>query len=63
MTDLPGSALWAARMVMQWAGVALAARGYGDEALWQAVFGAVLTIGGAVWSYAARKRQIAMEPR
>lgn len=63
MTDLPGSALWAARMVMQWAGVALAARGYGDEALWRAVSGAVLTLGGAVWSYTARKRQIAMEPR
>jgi hypothetical protein len=50
-------------MAMQWAGVALAARGYGDEALWQAVGGALLTIGGAVWSWHSRKAQIAMEPR
>lgn len=32
-----GSTAWLARMAMQWAGAALAARGVGDEALWQAV--------------------------
>ena len=63
MNDLPGSALWAVRMVLQWAGVALAARGYGDEALWQAVGGALMTAGGAALSWRARKAQIAAEPR
>lgn len=63
MTDLPGSALWAARMALQWAGVALAARGYGDEALWQAVGGALLTAGGAAWSWRSRQAQLAADPR
>lgn len=62
MTDLPGGALWAARMVIQWGGAALAAQGYGDDAMWQAVGGAVLTAGGAVWSWRARKAQIASVP-
>jgi hypothetical protein len=57
-----GSAAWVARMALQWAGAALAARGVGDEALWQAVGGALMTLGGAVWSWNARRKQIAMEP-
>lgn len=57
-----GSIGWLVRMALQWAGVALAARGYGDEALWQGVSGALMTIGGAMWSWRARAAQIAMEP-
>lgn len=57
-----GSATWLARMVLQWAGAAMAARGFGDEALWQAVGGALMAAGGAFWSWRARQAQIAMEP-
>lgn len=57
------SPAWLARMALQWAGAALAARGYGDEALWQAIGGALMAGVGAVWSWQARKAQIAMEPR
>jgi hypothetical protein len=57
-----GSITWGVRMALQWAGVALAARGYGDETLWQAVGGALLTAGGAAWSWRARKAQIATVP-
>lgn len=58
MPDLPGSAQWAARMLLQWAGAALAARGYGDDALWQAIGGAVITAVGAAWSWHARKARL-----
>lgn len=57
-----GTTAWMARMAIQWAGAALAARGLGDEALWQAVGGALITAAGAAWSWNARRRQIAMEP-
>ncbi len=59
---MTGEVQWLVRMVMQWAGAALAAQGWGDDALWQAVGGALVTLAGAVWSYRARKAQIAMEP-
>lgn len=62
MTDTIGSLAWALRMGLQWGGVWLAAAGYGDEALWQALGGSLLTIGGAVWSWRARKAQKAEVP-
>lgn len=48
-------AMWLARMLGMQAGAALAARGIGDEALWEAVLGGLLAIGNAVWSWQARK--------
>ncbi len=57
-----GEVTWLLRMALQWAGAALAARGIGDDALWQAVGGSVIGLGGAVWSYRSRQQQINMEP-
>ena len=57
-----GSAAWLARMALQWAGAAMAARGFGDEGLWSALSGALMAAGGAVWSWHSRKSQIAMVP-
>ena len=54
-----GSTAWLARMALQWAGAAMAARGYGDEALWQAVGGALMAASGALWSWRARRAQLA----
>ena len=56
MNDLNGPGLMFVRLGIQWAGVALAARGYGDAELWQAIGGALITAAGATWSwYATRK--------
>lgn len=59
---MTGDVQWLARMVIQWGGAALAARGYGDDALWQELGGALITAVGAAWSYRARKAQLAAEP-
>lgn len=55
-------AMWLARILLMQAGAFLAARGIGDEALWQAVAGGILAIGTAVWSYIARRQALATVP-
>ena len=55
-------AMWLARVMLLNAGGWLAARGFGDAALWEAVAGALLTAGAAVWSWYARKRALASVP-
>lgn len=54
--------LWLLRMVLVSAGTALASRGIGDAALWEAVAGAVLGLVGAAWSYFARKQALETPP-
>lgn len=56
MNDLNGPGFMFVRLAIQYAGVALAARGYGDEALWQAIGGALLTAAGATWSWFATRK-------
>lgn len=51
-------ALWLLRVALMSGGSALASRGIGDAAMWEAVAGGVVALAGAVWSYLAR-RQIA----
>ena len=63
MMEAQGAVMWAARMGLVSLGGALTARGVGDAPLWEAVTGALLALLGAVWSWRARKAQIAMEPR
>lgn len=48
-------AMWLARMALLHGGGWLAARGYGDAALWEALAGIVTAGIGAVWSWRARK--------
>lgn len=55
-------AMWLARVLLLNAGGWLAARGVGDAALWEAVAGAIITAGAAVWSWYARKRALAAVP-
>jgi hypothetical protein len=55
-------AMWLARVLLLQAGGFLAARGIGDAALWEAVAGAILAGGAAVWSWYARKRALAAVP-
>lgn len=66
MTDARGAALWAARMLLLWFGGWLAARGIGDAELWDGLAhvlsGALVAAGGALWSWRARRAQIAAEP-
>lgn len=62
MDGMQGAALWALRMALVSAGGALTARGIGDAPLWEAVTGAVLALAGAVWSWQARRAQLAAEP-
>lgn len=62
MTDLPGSALWAARMILMAAGNMLVARGVVDAEALAGIVGGVLAIGGALWSWRARKAQLAEMP-
>ena len=63
MTDLSGSALWAARMALMAAGNMLVTRGILDAEAVAGVVGGVLAIGGAVWSWYARKAQRAEMPQ
>ena len=63
MQDMHGVALWAARMALTSGGGWLAARGYGDAELWQSLAGAIMGVGGAAWSFFARRRQLAAAPR
>jgi hypothetical protein len=60
--DLLGAALWAVRMAVISGGSVLTARGFGDAGVWEAVAGAVVALGGAVWSWRARKQQLATVP-
>nr|WP_314073842.1 hypothetical protein [uncultured Roseococcus sp.] len=66
MTDARGAALWAARMVLLWLGGWLAARGVGDAELWAGLAdvgaGALVALVGALWSWRARRAQLAAEP-
>ena len=57
-----GSMGWALRMGMQWGGVWLAARGYGDEQMWAKLSPLLLSAAGLLWSWLARRKQIRMEP-
>lgn len=65
--EATGAALWAVRMLLLWAGGWLAARGIGDNELWSGLAdagsGALVALVGAVWSYRARKAQLAAEPK
>lgn len=54
--DGQGTVLMFVRLGIQWAGGALAVRGIGDDALWQAVGGGVITAAGALWSYMERRK-------
>lgn len=38
------------RMIGQWAAALLVAKGLGDGAMWEAVIGGVVAVGGYVWS-------------
>lgn len=60
--DAKGAALWFIRILLMGAGNWLTARGYMDDAMWQQISGAVITLAGAVWSWRARQAAIAMEP-
>lgn len=55
-------AMWLARILLLQAGGFLAARGIGDAPLWEAVAGAVLAGGAAVWSWHARRQALASVP-
>jgi hypothetical protein len=55
-------ALWLVRITLLQAGSVLAARGIGDETLWQAVTGAIISSGAAFWSWRARQAALAAEP-
>lgn len=61
-----GAALWAVRMLLLVLGGWLSARGIGDRELWGDVAntaaGPIVMIGGAFWSYRARKAQLAHMP-
>ncbi len=67
MTDeMRGVALWAVRMALLWLGGFLSARGIGDSDLWGGLVdnlaGVVVMAGTALWSYYARKAQLAAVP-
>lgn len=66
MTDARGAALWAARMILLWLGGWLAARGIGDAELWDGLAevgsAALVALVGAIWSWRARRAQLAAEP-
>ena len=59
MTDAKTAAMWLLRMIMLQLGAWMTARGFGDDATWQAVTGGVLALGTMVWSWYATKAQIA----
>lgn len=46
------------RLGLQALAGALVARGIGDDGLWQVVIGAVMSAGGGLWSYAARRKLV-----
>ena len=54
--EMKAQLAWGGRMALQWAGVALATRGIGDAALWEAVSGFIISLSGALWSYRARRK-------
>lgn len=62
-----GAALWAVRMTLLWLGGWLASRGVGDNELWSGLAdvasGALVAAAGALWSWRARRAQLAAEPR
>lgn len=58
-----GVALWAARYGLGVLGGYLVSRGYLDDATWQTVAGAVMSLIGAGWSIVARQRALATPPR
>jgi hypothetical protein len=60
--DLIGALLWAVRMAIISGGAALTARGFGDATVWEAVAGGAVALAGAVWSWRARKQQLATVP-
>lgn len=41
------------RMIGQWAAALLVAKGIGDGAMWDAVIGAAIAVGGYFWSMKA----------
>lgn len=61
-----GAALWAVRMMLLCLGGWLSARGIGDRELWGDVAnnaaGPLVMIGASVWSYRARRAQLAHIP-
>lgn len=63
MTDLPGAALWAARMFLMATGNMLVTRGLVDAETVTVIVGGILAIGGALWSWHARKVQLAAVPQ
>jgi hypothetical protein len=62
MTDAKTAAMWLVRMIMLQLGAWMTARGFGDDATWQAVTGGVLALGTMIWSWYATKAQIAAPP-
>lgn len=66
MADGMGAALWAVRMLLLFLGGWLSARGIGDRELWgdlaNGLAGPVVMIGASIWSYRARKAQLAHVP-
>lgn len=66
-SETTGAILWAVRMLLVSAGGWLASRGFGDNELWAGVAdagsGALVAIGGAVWSWHARRAALAAEPK
>ena len=63
--EATGAALWAVRMILLWLGGWLAARGVGDNELWGGLAdvgsGALVALVGALWSWRARRAQIAQD--
>ncbi len=55
-------AMWLARVVLLAGGGALTARGIGDAPMWEALTGAIISAGAAVWSWYARKKALAALP-
>ncbi len=55
-------AMWLARVVLLAGGGALTARGIGDAPMWEALTGAIISAGAAVWSWYARKQALAALP-
>lgn len=50
------------RLILKAGGGALAAKGFGDEATYEIIIGAVITIFGAVWGVVAAKRAASNKP-
>lgn len=57
------TALWAVRMAGIQGGAILAAKGYGDEALWEGVTGVLALAVSTAWSWCARRQALKAAPK